>query len=85
MFAANPDDMDTDERGHAYSTSAGTSATEPLLSGHVTASMELSEIERELALVDGPPEQMGSRGTLMESIANVSTTYHTCSNGRGLD
>lgn len=78
VFAADPELHQLEAEYNADDTDAG--AHEPLLNGRPTASMELSEIERELALNVGNDGHgggggQGSKGTLMEGIANVSAVF----------
>ena len=76
VFAADTETHQLDDADIYEHDEAG--AHEPLLNGRPTASMELSEIERELALAhgagsagDGYGSGEGAKGTLMEGIANV--------------
>lgn len=76
VFAADTETHHLDDADTYDHDEAG--AHEPLLNGRPTASMELSEIERELALAhgsgaagDGHGGGEGAKGTLMEGIANV--------------
>lgn len=88
VFALNDDDShnrhssSNGDRGGNDEDDDNDNVSVPLLNGRPTASMELSEIERELALADGPRTaedgEGGVKGTLLESIANVSSPVRTC-------
>ena len=81
VFAADPElhQLEADYNSAHGDDDGG--AHEPLLNGRPTASMELSEIERELALAAGPAsghgEGGGAKGTLMEGIANVRVSINS--------